>query len=185
VYYVFDSIVAYDPATVSIAKSANFQVYAIDDTANATPLATTDLGGLPVTVRSNSDGMLTVFRVEDHAQVKLVSGSFSMPVTSLTGVLDDVAASRAASEVAASAAQTAAGAAAESATLAQTRGLPSGGLPGQAVIKDGVDNYEALWADVPLLMGGGPLRFWPAGSTLPPAGSGQQPGDVIFKLGGA
>jgi len=185
VFYVFDSILAYDPATVSIAKSASFQVYAIDDTANATPLATTDLGGLPVAVTSNSDGMLTIFQVEDHAQVKLVSGSFEMPVTSLTGVLDDVASSRAASETAASAAQTAAGAAAESAALAATRGLPPGGLVGQSVVKTGVDNYEAEWAWVTLLMGEQPLRFWGAVSTLPPAEAGQQVGDIIFKIGGA
>lgn len=90
VFYVYDSVLAYNPSTASVVKSAVYQVYDISDTANATPLATTDLGGLPVTVTSNSDGMLTIFRVADRKQVKLVSGQHSQVLTAITAVVSEV-----------------------------------------------------------------------------------------------
>lgn len=185
VFYVYDSVLAYNPASTTVAKSAVFAAYDITDTSNSTPLEVQSLSGLPTTVRSNSDGMLTIFGVEDRKQVKIVSGSHEQVLTSMTGIIADVEAAESSAASAASASQTAAGAAADSAALAQTRGLPSGGLPGQVPVKASIDDYDAAWDDVALLVGDQPLRFWGAASTLPPGGSGQQVGDIIFKIGGS
>lgn len=82
------------------------------------------------------------------------------------------------------AAETAAAAAQEAATAAAQRGLPAGGLPGQVPVKTGPNDYAAGWGNVVRLAGDQPLRLWGVASSLPPAGSGQQPGDVIFLIGG-
>lgn len=140
VMYWYDSILAYNPDTVTTAKSAAFVAYATTDVANTTPLATVDLNGLPVTVRSNSDGMLTPFGVDGYKQVKLVSGSYAQIVTSMTSMLaeskanaDDAAAARTAAEQAASAAASA---------------LPTGGTTGQALVKLSDANRDVGWRTV-------------------------------------
>ena len=83
----FSGINVYD-AQGNPAPGAVGNVYALSDTTYSTPLATTDLYGLPTTVTANSRGKLPTFRV-DHAQpvVMFKSGEFVEPLISIEGLL--------------------------------------------------------------------------------------------------
>ena len=99
------------------------------------------------------------------------------PITSEQGYVDYAMA-------AAEDAETAGAAAKDAAAAAAQRGMPAGGLPGQVPVKTGPNDNEVGWGDFVRLVGGQPLRLWGVASSLPPAGSGQEPGDVIFLIGG-
>lgn len=88
VWYTFGPFSAYDPTEDGAAKGATFTVYDIDDTTNSTPLVAQNLGGLVITVTSDSDGVVIPFRVEDHPAVKIVSGSYSIPAYSVKDMRD-------------------------------------------------------------------------------------------------
>lgn len=140
VMYYYDSVLAYNPDTVTTAKSSAFQAYAVSDVANTTPLPVKDLNGLPLSIRSNSDGMLPTFGVDGYRQVKLVSGTYSQVLTSMTGILEqsdkntaDAAASRVAAEQAASAAASA---------------VPTGGTAGQVLVKLSNADRDVGWRTV-------------------------------------
>ncbi len=75
-------------------------------------------------------------------------------------------------------------AAQDAASAAAQRGVPEGGLPGQVPVKSGPNDHEVGWGNFVRRMGEQPLRLWGVASSLPPAGSGQEPGDVIFVIGG-
>ena len=83
----FSGINVYD-AQGNPAPGAVGNVYALSDATYSTPLATTDLYGLPTTVTANSRGKLPTFRV-DHAQpvVMFKSGEFVEPLISIEGLL--------------------------------------------------------------------------------------------------
>ena len=83
----FSGINVYD-AQGNPAPGAVGNVYALSDTTHSTPLATTDIYGLPTTVTANSRGKLPTFRV-DHAQpvVMFKSGEFVEPLISIEGLL--------------------------------------------------------------------------------------------------
>lgn len=140
VMYWYDSILAYNPDTVTTAKSAVFTAYATTDVANTSPLATVDLNGLPVVVRSNSDGMLTSFGVDGYKQVKLVSGPYAQIVTSMTSILEESKSNAASS----AAAQTAAEQAASTAMAV----VPPGGTAGQALVKLSGADRDTGWRTV-------------------------------------
>lgn len=82
--HYYQSVLAYNPDTGEIAKNAVFTVSAVGSN---TPIATVDPGGLPVVVRSNSDGMLTEFGVADQLQVRITSGAYSQVLTSISAIL--------------------------------------------------------------------------------------------------
>lgn len=168
------------------AALAPGNVYAESDTTFSDPLPVTDLNGLPQDLESNTYGLLPEFQVEaDRGIVVWKSGD--MPPQSLLAVEAVVERAEAAVEAAESAASdagTARSAAEDAARAAAQRGVPAGGLPGQVPVKTGPNDHEVGWGDFVRLVGDQPLRLWGVASSLPPAGSGQEPGDVIFLIGG-
>lgn len=89
----FDSPVAYNPDSDELVTGATFQVFAVDDSSYATPLAITDPSSganIPVLASSNI-GVLPAFRVAgDPAQVVLKSGAFTTMLTSRYGIFLEV-----------------------------------------------------------------------------------------------
>lgn len=106
------------------------------------------------------------------------------PITSEQGYVEYAMAAAEAAGEAAEDAETAGAAAKDAAEAAAQRGMPAGGVPGQVPVKTGPNDHEVGWGDFVRLVGDQPLRLWGVASSLPPAGSGQQPGDVIFLIGG-
>ncbi|MDF2992101.1 MAG: hypothetical protein K0S37_2615 [Microbacterium sp.] len=114
------AIIDYFPATLAAdgngntVKNAAAQVYALADTALSTPLALTDLQGVPMTeLRSSDLGIFPAFRVVNQTmQIVVVSGSLRTPMTSLSVYAN-------AAEAAAAMASGNAGAAAASAQAAE------------------------------------------------------------------
>lgn len=125
--YAFDALPAYDPDTGALVKNGVGRVYAVIDTAFASPLAVTDLNGIPmVDIVASSIGMLPEFKVEDHPQVVWKSGGYTILLSSVTGLMEAAqAAATAADEAAQAAAQAAAAAAAAQAAAEAAAG--SGG----------------------------------------------------------
>lgn len=88
----FDSLIAYNPDTSELVSGATFQVFAVDDSAFATPLAITDpaSGANIATLVSSSIGVLPDFRVAGNPpQVVLKSGAFVTKLTSRLGVFTE------------------------------------------------------------------------------------------------
>lgn len=89
----FDSPIAYNPDAEDLVTGATFQVFAVDDSAYATPLPVTDPASganIPV-LASNNVGVLPAFRVGgDPAQVVLKSGAFTTLLTSRYGIFLEV-----------------------------------------------------------------------------------------------
>lgn len=112
-------IVGYFPATLAVdsvtgvrLRNAEAQVFAMTDTAFATPLAITDMADVPLTgnkITSNSDGIYPEFKPPAGvSQVIVKSGTALTPMTSIS-------AQASAATAAASSAQEAAGSASTSA----------------------------------------------------------------------
>jgi lysophospholipase L1-like esterase len=114
------AIIDYFPATLAAdgngntVKNATAQVYALADTNLSTPLALTDLQGVPMPeLRSSDLGIYPAFRVVNQTmQIVVVSGSLRTPMTSLSVYAN-------AAEAAAAMASGNAGAAASSAQAAE------------------------------------------------------------------
>jgi hypothetical protein len=114
------AIIDYFPATLAAdgngntVKNATAQVFALADTNLSTPLALTDLQGVPMPqLRSSDLGIYPAFRVVNQTmQIVVVSGSLRTPMTSLSVYAN-------AAEAAAAMASGNAGAAASSAQAAE------------------------------------------------------------------
>lgn len=89
----FDPPIAYNPDAEDLVTGATFQVFAVDDTAYATPLPVTDPASganIPV-LASNNIGVLPAFRVAGNpSQVVLRSGAFTTLLTSRYGIFLEV-----------------------------------------------------------------------------------------------
>jgi hypothetical protein len=108
-WYTFDAYIALDPDTEQIARNAAGQVYATSDTAFASPLPVTDLAGVVrFELLADDRGFIEAFRVENHKIVVWKSGGYEIPMWSMTGVLEDVEAAKAAALAAQAAAEDAA-----------------------------------------------------------------------------
>lgn len=86
----FEFPTAYNPDTEALQREAVFQVFAVDDLAQATPLQVyaADSGTPISTLASNNIGMLPSFRVAGNpAQVVLKSGPFVTLLTSKYGTI--------------------------------------------------------------------------------------------------
>lgn len=124
------------------AKNAVGAVYAYTDTAYATPLATYDLGGIPVaSLSANDTGVVQPFQVADQLLVRFKSGSYVVEMLSGKGIVDTAQAAVVAAELAQVAAE-----AAQAAAEAADAGVPSGGTAGQVLTKNSSTNGDASWA---------------------------------------
>jgi len=168
------------------AALAPGNVYAESDTTFSDPLPVTDLHGLPQDLVSNTYGLLPEFQVDaDRGIVVWKSGDMPpQALLAVEAVVEWAQGAAAAAETSATSAAVSRDAAEEAAKAAAQRGIPAGGLPSQAPIKMGPNDYQVGWGNVVHLVGDQPLRLWGVASSLPPAGSGQEPGDVIFVIGG-
>ncbi|WP_316294038.1 hypothetical protein, partial [Clavibacter michiganensis] len=131
-------IIDYFPASVAadisgnVARSAEANVYALSDTSFSSPLAITDLQGVPMAkLTASAVGIFPPFRVEDGTQqIVAVSGDLKTPMTSLSVYAN-------AAEVAAQMATTSAGAAdsaASTAAAARTTALDAAARAEQAAL---------------------------------------------------
>jgi hypothetical protein len=93
--YAFDPQLVADPVTFQRAANASITVYDVADTSNSTPLALTDMNGLPLTnpLTSTADAIIGAFQTTSP-QVKLVGGGLSIPVGSFQSVLDQATAAK-------------------------------------------------------------------------------------------
>jgi hypothetical protein len=117
--YAFDPQLVADPVTFQRAANASITVYDVADTSNSTPLALTDMNGLPLTnpLTSTADAIIGAFQTTSP-QVKLVGGGLSIPVGSYSELLNQVTTAQQAATNAQSSAQTAATQATAAATSA-------------------------------------------------------------------
>ncbi|MGN8245226.1 hypothetical protein ACTHAM_002345 [Cellulomonas soli] len=103
--YLYESIPALDPVTGQLAPNSEGQVYAPTDVALANPLTVRGASGVPMTsIKAGPQGLIEVFRVDEHPKVLWVSGSLPpIVLTSLDGLqaAADAAAASAASSAAA------------------------------------------------------------------------------------
>lgn len=92
--YTFDAALVADPVTFKRAASSAITVYAVTDTAEATPLALKALNGSPLAnpITSTNEAIIPPFVATVDA-VKLVGGGLSVPHFSPTGLRDAAAAS--------------------------------------------------------------------------------------------
>lgn len=143
--YIFDGIVALNPATGLPEPNGTGQVYALADTGLTTPLTVRSLSGITTTtVTSGPLGAVTVFVTEDHPRVRWVSGGQQIVLTSFDGLLADAIAAR----------QAAIGALTElQAFVGEHEGIdfPAGGAPGNVLTLDSAG--ERRW--LPPTEGGG------------------------------
>jgi peptidoglycan/xylan/chitin deacetylase (PgdA/CDA1 family) len=84
--YPYRATLTIDPATGDKALNATGEIYALADTGFSTPLAALNSTGLPVTLTSNSDGILPTFYVDDHTSVNWKSGSYVFPLVTSQSV---------------------------------------------------------------------------------------------------
>lgn len=119
----YDPVVAIDAQTADLIMSGSGTVHAIDDVDAVTPLAVTDIVGVPLAggrVPINR-GLVTAFKVADHQRVLWASGEHRVVIWSPTGLqkaADDAAAAAAASAVSVAAEAQRAAAAADRASQA-------------------------------------------------------------------
>lgn len=158
--YTYGPMVAYSD-TGTILRSGSGQVYAEGDTTFSTPLAVTDLAGVPlVTVAIDAQGVTQSF-IADVPTVIWKSGDYVLPIFSPTGTL-------AAAQTAAFSAVEAAGSA-EQARIAAEAAAALADLPTDAsvasVLQDDTSAaYAAVVAIINLVgVGGGVtgLRMFP------------------------
>lgn len=87
----FPSMLAYD-SQGNIARDAVGRIYALSDTAEARPLAVTDLNGVPFpdnVVPSSGVGVVAPFRVNGYTVVSWVSGPFRMDIPAVDIIPSD------------------------------------------------------------------------------------------------
>jgi hypothetical protein len=163
---LFTSRVALDPATGTLARNAQFQVYAIDDTTYSTPLSITDPTGVPISaVRSTDQGVTEPFKApEGHSQVVLRSGSYAIPIDSLDAIdkrLDGVEQSVQAAESSAASAA----ASAESAVRSVNGTFPDPTGNVEISVSGGGTGTggDVTWGNLP----GRPATFPPSGHSHP------------------
>lgn len=114
----FPATVAIDPDTGTVVQSATAQVYAMTDTAFATPLAITDLVDVPIAnLRASATAVYPAFKVPGHTQILVKSGDAVTPMLSVYAMIVEAGLdpSTVASAIAAAAASSAAKGAAETA----------------------------------------------------------------------
>lgn len=170
--YGYGPFVAYDPTTNTLVTNGAGQVYALTDTAFATPLSATDLTGTPVSiVPSSGIGVIDEFVVADQPEVNWKSGAYVIRLSSIKGLYDlALSASTAAASALATAEQTAQ-------DLADSPSvLPDGGQAGIDVLYRGSAPNTGVWAPPPTGTGGsgtGGLVLWDSipdkPTTFPPS----------------
>jgi hypothetical protein len=152
--YLFDQFVAID-STGNPVANAEFEVYARNDTAYTTPLAAFDAAHVPLAaITSNALGVVQPYRVNDHPDVVIKSGTYTLPQLAISGVVDAVADAVTSAQTAQTAAQTAAVAAQEAAALAAGTVFP-GGAEGQVWGKLSDTDGDVGWV-TPEVSTGGP-----------------------------
>lgn len=135
-------------AAGELVTGASGAVYAITDTAFATPLTVTSLAGLSMTsIEVSGIGQTQTF-VLDRPEVWWKSGQYVCHLFSVTSMVENTAAS-------ALAAQTAASAAENAAAIAALGSVPNGGTTGQVLTKTGNANGETGWVNPTGGSGGG------------------------------
>lgn len=138
----------------AIVRSGEGSVYAIEDTAFATPLLVHVPGDVTTTTIRVSDlGVVETFWLDDHPDLWWVSGGVVCRLVSPTGILDAVASSAAtasSAQVAAAAAQ----AAAEEASAGNPALLPLGGQVGDVLYRAAQERVGE-WGAPPAGGGGG------------------------------
>lgn len=141
---------------VQIAKSTTGQVFAITDTALASPLTVTDRNGIErTTVYINDVGAMEPFISTSGPQVLWSGGGLVLTLTSPTSLIESAQDAAAAAQAAQVAAENAEALAAAAPAL-----LPGGGEDGDVLVRQG--DRTGVWAPAP--SGGGGLQTW---STLP------------------
>lgn len=155
--YLYPSYPAVDPSTSQVVRNTTGQIYAITDTAFTTPLAFTDLAGVPSTeLRVGPLGITDQFRIADHPQVVWKSGVYEILLWSpeavmnaLAGIAAEVSRAGSASLTLLNQAAAAAAASASAAQAAETQVRTyfdqlgtGGGTPGTGGINtDDLDAY--------------------------------------------
>ncbi len=93
--YQFDPILVIDPVTHQRASNATVTVYAITDTANASPLGLKDVNGdpLPNPLSSNDEAIIPAFSTTS-SHVKLVAGTLAVVQASYDAILDEARAAK-------------------------------------------------------------------------------------------
>lgn len=173
----FEPVVAKDSDSDAIAYGTSGSVYDPEDTGFAEPLTVTLLSGAETNLLTiGALGVTPEFKTVDKPKVVFKSGPFEFTMVSYDGMVDAVEQSAEDTKAARAAAETAA-------IAAEQKGLPRGGEVGQVPVKTGINDYEAGWGNAVLRFGDVPVRIGGVVSTLPPAGSGQQVGDIVFLLG--
>lgn len=158
---LFTSRVALDPATGTLVRNAQFQVYAIDDTTYSTPLSITDPTGVPISaVRSTDQGVTEPFNAPDgHDSVVIRSGGYAIPIESLEAIRGSVDAAESAAAAAESSAAAAA-ASVENAVRSVNGSFPdSSGNVEIATGGGGTGGGDVTWSNLP----GRPATFPPSG----------------------
>jgi hypothetical protein len=110
VAYAFEPILLIDAANpTSRAASASVTVYDANDAGNTTPLALTDLNGVPLTnpLTSTADAFTPAFS-SPSSQVKIVGGGLTVVAGSYSGLLDELTTAQNAASNSAADAQSAA-----------------------------------------------------------------------------
>lgn len=91
--YTFPPRIALNPTTGERAADAVIEVFERTDTTFATPLAVTDLSGVPVAaLRSSADAVIPAFRVTaSQPRVVVKSDSYTAEILSHEGLLEELA----------------------------------------------------------------------------------------------
>lgn len=146
----FDYALAIDPSAGVVIPSATATIYAIDDTAFATPLSITDVTDSPLTeLQASPTGVFPPFKVVSGATQVLARTPAGVvtPLTSVFG-MHGAAAEAARDEALAAASAAALSAAAAAAVVDEASALPPGGSTGQALVKNSDVDGDAIWATV-------------------------------------
>lgn len=94
--YPITTLIAIDQQTGARVENGSGYVFAVSDTARATPLNVFDLSALPLTsnlLTTNSEALIPPFQVEGEWQVVFVSGDSEIILTSYLGLKEEAAAS--------------------------------------------------------------------------------------------
>lgn len=84
-WYTYANRAAFDPNTRDIAPPGSAgQVFAVSDNTFSAPVATYDLTGIPIELVAGEHGFLPTFQVEDHVELKWVSGEYVFHLNTTT-----------------------------------------------------------------------------------------------------
>jgi hypothetical protein len=173
---IFGPFIALDPTqSPMLAKGAAGKAYATDDTGLVTPLAMTDLSGLPISdAVADGNGLVQGINVDGETEVIWVSGSYRVPVRSYDGVL-------AQATTAATNADSSAQSANAAATAAEQNRVPAGGTSGQVLAKITNADNDVGWIAQTGGGGGSGITVLGADDPVPPGTAAMSP---IFRLEG-